>query len=122
MTPGCRGVIITSGTRCGAYQAELRTRGISRATGSTHLVKHERGSYSLAADCIFLGCPLTDALVEVHKTPAFALGGIGLYVGKANRVHVDVRRGRARWGVVRGKQTMYEEAHDALVALERLKP
>jgi len=122
MTPGCRGVIITSGSRCREHQLDLVRRGVSTARASWHLPRPDRGGYTLAADCIFLGVEQLAALVTAQKLPEFAFGGLGVYVGATCRLHLDVRGTRARWGSVFGANTSFDAATAALEKHGKVQP
>lgn len=112
---GAKHIILTSGSRCLAYQMDLVRKGISSSPNSYHLLKEDYGLYTLAADCIFRGVTLAAALRAAEVEPDFALGGIGLYVGKHPRLHLDVRRGRARWAFVDGIATPFEQARAVML-------
>lgn len=71
-----------SGCRCAAH---------NRAVGGASRSRHVLGE---AADC--WGPPVEDLFDAALRVPQFEKGGIGKYP-KAQFVHVDVRRYRARW-------------------------
>lgn len=112
-----RAVIITSGSRCDKHAAYL-VRTIGAAEKSQHRKQKHKGGYTCAADCIFLGVPLPRVVAAVEKVSVFTLGGVGLYLdqreGKTDRVHLDVRGYRARWGFVDGRKTSFALAFEAM--------
>jgi len=105
-----RPVIITSGCRCLTHNASL---GSHRA--STHVF--ERGPIFVvgtkAADVKVSGLNLSEMLHAAEQIPEFAEGGIGIYPNEGF-LHLDVRRGKARWGRVRGEYVAWLAARIAM--------
>jgi hypothetical protein len=115
-TAGVETAIITSGSRCEIHHQYLLNKG-----ESAELSKHRiwmPSNYSLAADVVFRGADLALVVNTARVHPVFTEGGLGLYLGKANRLHMDVRGTKARWGSVDGKQVSFQ---DALSELHRRK-
>jgi len=109
---GATSVWITSGSRCEARNRALeKTHKAGKA--SKHMPDPELGNYTLAADCVFRGVSLLKIVELAQRLPEFRDGGIGLYVDdrpdKISRIHLDVRRWKARWGYVDGKKTSFLE-------------
>ncbi len=77
------GLKINSGFRCKTHNAK-----VGGASDSLHC-------FGIACD-VATPKGLTDKRFSeiAEKVPAFSNGGIGLYLG---RIHVDIRKGRARW-------------------------
>lgn len=74
-----------------AYRCPQHNAGV----GGVHHSQHELGA---AADITIEGNTLQEMYDLAKRVPAFAGGGIGCY-DTPPRLHVDVRRGAARWGV-----------------------
>ena len=93
------GVIITSGCRCVAHNAN--EGGVS---GSVHCP--DDIGLCRAVDAIFTGRSIAEMYGAAMSWPEFASGGIGLYIpdedgrGGPVRIHVDARGRRARWGKI----------------------
>lgn len=106
---GATAVIVTSGCRCGEHNHV-----VGGAPNSQHLPRPEQAGYTCAADIELRGVPISRALAAVELFSPFAEGGIGLYLdgrpGKRDRLHVDCRRGVARWGWVDGRQVTWQNA------------
>lgn len=107
-TPCCRAVLVTGGGRCDDRNAVLFRKNLA-GEFSSHRFNPNRGMYSEAGDFVFIGARTDKVLQQVEKIPAFANGGVGVYLdkrkGKRDRIHLDVRRsGRARWWFVDGKK------------------
>jgi hypothetical protein len=66
---------------------------------------------------------LLEVVYTAEQLPAFAGGGLGVYIdsrpGGVNFVHVDCRRGVARWGNVDGFRVSWPVA---LAELQRRMP
>ena len=116
-TCGCKRVTVTSGTRCEVHHGYLVNMGRA-AEGSKHQIWQPSG-YSLAADCIFHDVLLSSALSAARAHPAFKNGGIGLYLGQVPRLHLDVRDGKARWGVIDGEKVTLQTALSELLKREK---
>lgn len=87
-------IVIHDAYRCPQHNA---------AVGGVNHSQHELGA---AADLDIPGKSLQAMYDLAKQVPAFADGGIGAYSGldgTTPRLHVDVRRGAARWGVERGE-------------------
>ncbi len=78
-------IIVTSGYRCPDHNAA-----VGGAPRSQHLLGN-------AADIVIPGLAVRHMLELALRTLDFAGGGIGGYPGKGC-IHVDVRKGPARWG------------------------
>lgn len=111
-------VIVRSGSRCAAHNAA-----VGGAPGSLHLRQPGLGGYTCAGDLQFPGVPLLEVVRAAEQVPAFAGGGLGVYIdsrpGGVNFVHVDCRRGVARWGNVDGFRVSWPVA---LAELQRRMP
>ncbi len=90
-----RPVYVTSGYRCPEHNAE-----VGGGLNSRHLLGQ-------AADIVIHGRHWREAYALALKVPALAEGGIGLYP-EEGFVHVDVRRGRARWARKEGRNVAVE--------------
>ena len=77
-----------------AYRCEAH----NKAVGG---VAHSQHPMGMAADVGIEGKTLKEMYELATSVPDFAGGGIGLYDG--GFVHVDVRKGAARWARVNGK-------------------
>jgi len=86
---------VTSGYRCPEH---------NRAVGGASASQHAEGK---AADIKITGLNVLEMYLLVCEVPAFRNGGVGLYDG--GFIHVDVRRGRARWARVGGKYGPIED-------------
>lgn len=111
-------VIVHSGSRCAAHNAA-----VGGAPGSMHLRQPGLGGYTCAADLRFPGLPILDVVKAAEIVPPFANGGLGVYIdarpGGVDFVHVDCRRGEARWGEVDGVRVSWPFA---LAEVERRHP
>jgi len=110
---GASSVWITGGGRCAGHnRALIKTH--QAAADSKHLQDPELGNYALAADCVFRDVPLMEIVTLAQRLPEFKEGGIGLYLddrpGKIDRIHLDVRRSKARWGFIDGGKVSFNEA------------
>ena len=85
-------VHILSGCRCKRHNdAKGGTK------NSLHLTQINRATVACrAADIYVAGQPVRSMFRAARAVPAFREGGIGVYPGEGF-VHVDVRRGKARW-------------------------
>ena len=115
---GATMTIITSGSRCDSHHRFLMRLGLA-ARYSRHLLRSP-GDYSLAADCVFRGVLLSSVLREAEALPEFSNGGIGLYVRKTPRLHLDIRGVKARWGVVDGNKVSFARALQELNRREKI--
>jgi len=91
-------LLITSGYRCPAHNAE-----VGGAKHSQHLLGR---AVDLWSDQV----GVRDLARAAEAIPAFAVGGIGVYVGRREWIHLDVRGHRARWGQRDGRAVSFEEA------------
>lgn len=85
-------IVVHDGYRCPAHNAKV---------GGVPHSQHELGT---AADITIEGKTLQQMYDLAKQVPAFAGGGIGCY-DTPPRLHVDVRRGAARWGVTGANET-----------------
>lgn len=110
---GASSIWITSGSRCHGRNSALE-KTHKAAKQSKHLPDPELGNYTLAADCVFRDAPLIEIVILAQRLPEFKDGGIGLYLddrhGKIDRIHLDVRRYKARWGYIDGAKVTFNEA------------
>ena len=91
-------LIITSGYRCIAN---------NRACGGSRNSQHMEGK---AVDLYSPQMSVQDLAMTAVEVPIFRGSGIGIYRGKREWVHLDVRGWRARWAERDGKRITYEAA------------
>ena len=94
-------ITVSSGIRCATHNALM-----GGSANSQHL-------YGKAADIFTDLVPM----YEVHDKAKilFGDGGIGVYAGDDEFLHLDIRDGSARWGQINGVAVGY---HAAVAALE----
>lgn len=90
-------IYINSGFRCDQHNANV---------GGANESQHTKGN---AADITIVGVSILEMYGYACAIPNFNNGGIGLYPDQ-DFIHVDVRRGRARWGKIRGVYVSIEDA------------
>jgi uncharacterized protein YcbK (DUF882 family) len=103
-------IYVLSGSRCIEHNA--RVGGTRR---SFHLRQRLLDRYTCAADIMVQHLPLIQLFDQAEYLPAFAHGGIGVYVDATPRLHLDVRGvtreyGPSRWAHVDGKPSDIEHA------------
>lgn len=90
-------ITINSAYRCPRHNA---------AVGGVANSEHPQGE---AADIKVVGMTVRQLYAAAEKIPAFMNGGIGVYP-EGDFIHVDVRRGKARWGQLHGKYVSFADA------------